>query len=213
MTSDPRPQSIVVYVGGHPDNAIGENLIKMPFLVALRELYPDARLTWIPGVGPAQFDGILKQAATNVVPVGQNPLNKTIFRDMLKAMPTEFLRNKKRMRFLVSVDAELDYRDTTASRESGVGDRYLESDVPVMYSGVPIIDVPLFPETQGAGNNESNALLTDPKNINVGIWRRVKMETDKDISAGVLIIVATLRFDTKFAEERATVKGTEITVS
>ena len=67
MTSDPRPQSILVYVGGHPDNAIGENLIKMPFLVALRELYPDARLTWIPGVGPAQFDGILKRLVGSMV--------------------------------------------------------------------------------------------------------------------------------------------------
>ena len=56
-------------------------------------------------------------------------------------------------------------------------------------------------------------LLTDPKNINVGIWRKVTMETDKDISAGVLVIVATLRFDTKYAEERAVVKSTGITVS
>jgi len=161
----------------------------------------------------AKFDGIIKQASTNVVAVGSNPLTKTVFRDMLKSMPTEFLRNKKRMRFLVSVDAELDYRDTTASRETGGGDRYLEQDIPIMYSGVPIMDVPLFPETGGGGNNESPSLLTDPKNINVGIWRKVTMETDKDISAGVLIIVATLRFDTKYAEERAVVKATEITVS
>lgn len=67
MTSHTEPQSILVYVGGHADNAIGENLIKMPFLVALRELYPAARLSWIPGVGPAQFDGILKRLAGGMV--------------------------------------------------------------------------------------------------------------------------------------------------
>ena len=161
----------------------------------------------------AKFDGILKQASVNTVAVGSNPLTKTVFRDMLKAMPTEFLRNKKKMRFLTSVDAEIDYRDTTNSREAALGDRYLAEDGPVAYSGIPIMDVPVFPEGLGVGANETNVLLTDPKNINVGIWRKVTMETDKDISAGVLIIVATLRFDVRFAEKRATVRADGITVS
>jgi len=161
----------------------------------------------------AKFDGILKQASVNVVPHGVAPVDKTLFKNMLKSMPTEFLRNKRKMRFLVSVDTEIDYRDTTNARETNLGDRYLENDVPVAYSGVPIVDVPLFPEDGGSGSNESQVLLTDPKNINVGILRKITMETDKDISAGVLIIVATLRFDVQFAEKRATVKGTQVTVS
>jgi len=161
----------------------------------------------------AKLDGIIKQAATNVVPTGVAPISKGVWKDMVKAMPTEFLRNKRRMRFLTSVDAEIDYRDSANARESTLGDRYLSEDVPMAYSGVPIMDVPLFPEGLGGGTNETVALLTDPKNINVGILRRVTMETDKDISAGVLIIVATLRFDVKYAEERAVVKATEITVS
>ena len=161
----------------------------------------------------AKFDGILKQASVNTVAVGSNPLTKTIFRDMLKAMPTEFLRNKRKMRFLTSVDAELDYRDTTNTRETVLGDRYLTEDVPVAYSGIPLMDVPVFPENLGVGTNETNVLLTDPKNINVGIWRRVTLETDKDISAGVLIIVATIRFDVRFAAKRATVRADGITVS
>jgi len=161
----------------------------------------------------AKFDGIIKAASTNVVPTGVAPISKTVWKDMLKAMPTEFLRNKRRMRFLTSVDAEIDYRDTTNARETTLGDRYLENDVPIAYSGVPIMDVPLFPEALGGGSNETVALLTDPKNIQVGIWRKVTLETDKDISAGVLVIVATLRFDTVYAEPKAVVKATEITVS
>ena len=78
-------------------------------------------------------------------------------------------------------------------------------------SGVPIIDVPLFPETLGSGD-ETVVLLTDPKNINVGIWRRITIETDKDITAGTLVIVATLRFDVKYAEERATAKATNVKI-
>ncbi|MBF0372876.1 MAG: glycosyltransferase family 9 protein [Alphaproteobacteria bacterium] len=59
MTHDFVPESILVYVGGNPDNAIGENVIKLPFLRAIREVWPKARLTWVPGVGPAWFEGAL----------------------------------------------------------------------------------------------------------------------------------------------------------
>jgi hypothetical protein len=43
-----------------------------------------------------------------------------------------------------------------------------------------------------------------------GIWRKILLETDKDISAGVLIIVATLRFDVRYQVEDAVVKVTEV---
>lgn len=158
----------------------------------------------------AKFDGILKQASTNLVNNLGAKFSTTTMKKMLQFMPTEFMRNKKKMRFLVSVDTDLEYRDSIAGREDQVGGNYLEKDVPPVYSGVPIIDVPLFPEDVGA--NESQALLCDPKNINVGIWRKIKIETDKDISAGVMVIVATLRFDVKYVEERAVVRAYNISV-
>lgn len=160
----------------------------------------------------AQLDGILKQATSHVVDAAGAPTSKALFRDMLKSMPSEYLRNRKQMRFLTSVDAELDYRDTLAERATVVGDKFLEQDAPVVYSGIPILDVPMFPETLGASGNATNILLTDPKNINIGIWRQIRIETDRDISAGVLIIVATLRFDVRYAEETAVVKATNVTV-
>ncbi len=161
----------------------------------------------------AQLDGILRQATSNVVDAGGAATNKTIFRDMLKSMPSEFLRNKKKLRFFTSVDSEIDYRDSLAERATVVGDKFLEQDAPVVYSGIPVMDVPLFPENLGPGNDNTNMVLTDPKNINIGIWRNIRIETDKDISAGVLIIVATLRFDCKYAEETAVVKAINVGVS
>ena len=62
-------------------------------------------------------------------------------------------------------------------------------------------------------NGIAGAVLFDPKNINVGIWRNIRLETDKDISEGVLIIVATMRFDVKYAEETASVKGINVKVA
>lgn len=160
----------------------------------------------------AQFDGVLKQATSNIVDAGDTKLNKSHFRDSLKAMPSEFLRNKADMRFLTSVDAEIDYRDALADRATVVGDKFLESEAPVTYSGIPLIDVQLFPENVGTGSHCTNVLFTDPKNVNFGIWRQIRVETDKLISEGVLLIVATLRFDVKFAEETAVVKVNNVNV-
>ena len=161
----------------------------------------------------AQFDGMLAAATSNLVPGGGNALASDDLKGAIKAMPSEYIRNKKKLRFLTSVDAETDYRDTLSQRDTVAGDKFLENDAPIMYSGIPLLDVPLFPENLGGGNNETNVILTDPKNIAVGIWRKITMETDKDISAGVLKIVASLRFDFKYVEETAVVKVTAVTVS
>lgn len=161
----------------------------------------------------AQLDGILKQATSHVVDAAGSTTNKSILRDMLKSMPSEFLRNRKQMRFLTSVDSEIDYRDSLSERATMAGDKYITEDAPASYSGIPVKDVPMFPEDLGAGNNTTNILLTDPKNINIGIWRQIRIETDKDISAGVLIIVATLRFDVQYAEESAVVKAINVAVA
>ncbi len=63
----PPPRSVLVYVGSSPDDALGENMIKLPFLRAIHDAFPDARITWIPGLGPAQFDGILKSLTQDLI--------------------------------------------------------------------------------------------------------------------------------------------------
>lgn len=161
----------------------------------------------------AQLDGLLKQATSNVVDATGTPLTKTVFRDMIRALPSEFLRNRQDMRFLTSTDAELDYRDALADRSTVLGDKFLEQNAPVMYSGIPVIDVPLMPENLGVGSDSTNTLLLDPKNINVGIWRNIRIETDKLVSEGVLLIVATMRFDVVYAEETAVVKAINVKVA
>lgn len=161
----------------------------------------------------AQLDGMLASATSNVVAGGGNALDSDDLKAAIKAMPTEFKRNKRKLRFLTGVNAETDYRDTLSQRDTNAGDKFLQQDAPIMYSGVPIMDVPHFPEDLGGGSNETNALLLDPKNILVGFWRRIRMETDKDIEAGILKIVASLRADFKYVEETAVVKIEAITTT
>jgi HK97 family phage major capsid protein len=158
----------------------------------------------------AVMDGALKQATSNVVDAAGNPISKDLMSDMLKTLPSEHLRDKKAMRFLTSVDADLDYRNTLAERATAVGDKFLEGDTPVLYSGVPVQPVPLFPENLGVGNDQSVILLCNPKNVHVGIWRQIRVESARDISEGTLKIVATLRFDVQFAEEPGVAKAINV---
>jgi hypothetical protein len=158
----------------------------------------------------AVMDGVLKQTTSNIVDAAATPIAKDLLRDMLKTLPSEHLRDKKAMRFMTSVDADLDYRNALADRATVAGDRLLEGDTPVLYSGVPVQPIPLFPEDLGVGSDQTAILLCNPKNIHVGIWRNIRVESARDISEGTLKIVATLRFDVKFAEEPGVAKAINV---
>lgn len=75
---------------------------------------------------------------------------------------------------------------------------------------MPLLPIPLFPEDLGATGNQTAVLLTNPKNIFVGIWRQIRIETQREISEGVLKIVVTMRFDTKYAEEPGVAKAINV---
>jgi HK97 family phage major capsid protein len=158
----------------------------------------------------AQMDGLLVHAQSNVVDAAGAPISKNLLNDLIKSLPSEHLRDKKAMRFLTSVDADLDYRNLLAERATAVGDKFLEGDAPVLYSGVPLAPVPLWPENLGAQQDRTTVLLTNPQNIYVGIWRQMRIETGRDISEGVLKIVATLRFDARFSEESGVAKAINV---
>jgi ADP-heptose:LPS heptosyltransferase len=60
MAFDPaRIASVLVYVSSDPDDAIGENLMKLPMLHALRAVLPSARLTWAHGAPNVFLSGPL----------------------------------------------------------------------------------------------------------------------------------------------------------
>ncbi len=67
MVQSDTPKSVLVYVSSTPDDALGENLIKLPFLQAIRDIWPETRLTLVPGVGPAHFQNVLRPYAEGVI--------------------------------------------------------------------------------------------------------------------------------------------------
>jgi len=137
----------------------------------------------------ATMDGVLKQATSHVVDAAGAPRSKDLLRAMLKSLPAEVLRNKKALRYLTSEGSE---------------------GAAQAYSGVPVQPIPLFPENLGASCEQTAVLLCDPKNIHVGIWRQIRIESALDLSEGTLDVVATLRIDVKFARPTGVAKAINV---
>ena len=57
-------KSILVYVGL---DLVGDGVMKLPFLSALRRLHPEARVTWLAGQGKTVYAGILAPLLTGLV--------------------------------------------------------------------------------------------------------------------------------------------------
>lgn len=161
----------------------------------------------------AKLNGVLKQAVSFVVNAGTVKLTKSVFDSMVKTMPSQYFRGAKNMALLTSKNAAIDYTSSLANRQTPLGDTSLIKAAAGEYMGLPVVPIPLFPENLGGGTNCTDVLLCDPKNITVGVQREIRIETDKDISAREYIIVATLRFDVKFAHEPAVVKATNVLAS
>lgn len=143
----------------------------------------------------ALLDGFLVQATSHVVDNNGNGCNKDLFKAGLKSLPKQFHRNLPALKNFVSIANEIDYRDTIADRQTQLGDAQIEGFRGAYAYGVPIEKTALMPEEEG--------LLTIPKNMIMGIQRKVSLEVDKDISSRVFIIVVTARIDFKLEEEDA----------
>lgn len=147
-------------------------------------------------------DGALAQSVSHIVDYRDSYLgsvNKGVFKEGIKAMPNQYLRNRKTMRFYVSPHAEIEYADSLADRATKLGDRRVVGDWGGNYAfGVPVAPAALMPNASG--------LLIWPKNLILGVQRQIMVETDRDIRARVLVVVLTMRIDIKYEEEDATVK-------
>lgn len=161
----------------------------------------------------ASLDGVLKQATSHVVDVAGGTTTKEVFTDLFKALPQEFRRDKNALRYFTSGNSEVDYRNYLAGRATNLGDANLATAADISFMGMKILDIPMFPENLGVGNNATNILLCDPKNIHAGFWRQITVETDKNISDGVVVIVVSLRMDVRFEHEPAVAKAINVVVS
>ena len=86
MADNQKIETILVYVDSSPDDAIGENILKLPFLRAIRRAFPTAHLSWIPGYGPSHFEGRL-------APLVHGMIDEVITDLYIDNKPAELLRS------------------------------------------------------------------------------------------------------------------------
>lgn len=136
------------------------------------------------------FDGIVKIAKANghVVDADGANIDRAVFNSALKAMPRKYKQRRPDLRFLSGSNLIQDYLYSTSQNISNVNPQDIAASIirgetaglggPAGFTapfafGIPIVEVPLLKETQGADNDLGDVHLTFPNNVVIGIKRDV----------------------------------------
>jgi HK97 family phage major capsid protein len=147
-------------------------------------------------------DGVLALAEANVVNHGGAPVDIDLFKNMAKALPTQYLSYLNQYKTYVAPYREIDYRAQVAQRQTALGDAIISGKAAPTIMGVPLTRAAKMPQDQ--------AILTIPNNIIFGVQRDMRIEYDTDIRERVFIIVLTMRIAVGIEEEDMIVKATNI---
>ena len=141
------------------------------------------------------FDGVVKKAKANahVVDAAGAGLSRAVFNSALKALPRKYKQRRTDLRFLAGSNLIQDYLYSTSQNIQNVNPQDIASGIirgdvaplggPAGYVapyafGIPIVEVPLLPETQTgdysqATGSHGDVHLTFPNNVVVGVKRDV----------------------------------------
>jgi hypothetical protein len=158
-------------------------------------------------------DGIIKLMTTNTNPAGGVTLDPDVLRDTLEVMPDEF-EEQKDLAYWTNRKARQDHRDSLRSAHpDSIGAAVIAGTLnkDIGYDEIPLKKVPRFPNDLGGGSDETVVLLFAPKNILMGFYRKVTLETEFRISEQVWVIVITVRIAVQIEHEPACVKTTGVT--
>ena len=126
--------------------------------------------------------------------------------ELLNRIPEKFMRNFSELRYYVSPKFEHAYKKILGQRPTPAGDKFLLTETPATYAGIPLIRVPMIPSNLSATivtttfTDLSFVILTLRKNLVVGIHRAMTLERDRNIFARVRQYAFTSRVDATFEE-------------
>ena len=141
------------------------------------------------------FDGAIKKAKTSghVVDAAGANISRAVFNSALKALPRKYKQRRNDLRFLSGSNLIQDYlystsNSTNFANPQDIASSIIRGDQPQLGGpagfvapfafGIPIVEVPLLPETQtgsysGASGSHGDVHLTFPNNVVIGIKRDV----------------------------------------
>lgn len=134
----------------------------------------------------------------HVIDAAGNPISMEHWFDLEDAIPEKYFRSGGYI-WLTSRGVDLSWREYLTDRETALGDMFVVTNAEAKALGRTIHTSPFMPSavevtngTMGVGDN-SFLFLLQPKNIIMGIWRNLLIETDKDIERQVYKIVLSMR--------------------
>lgn len=141
------------------------------------------------------FDGVVKKAKSDahVVDAAGANISRAVFNSALKALPRKYKQRRTDLRFLSGSNLIQDYLYSTSQNIQNVNPQDIASGIirgevapvsgPAGYVapyafGIPIVEVPLLPETQtgdysAASGSHGDIHLTFPNNVVIGVKRDV----------------------------------------
>jgi len=141
------------------------------------------------------FDGVIKKAKSDahVVDAGGAAVSRAVFNSALKALPRKYKQRRTDLRFLAGSNLIQDYlystsNSTNFANPQDIASSIIRGDQPGLGGpagfvspfafGIPIVEVPLLPETQtgdysGHAGSHGDIHLTFPNNVVIGIKRDV----------------------------------------
>jgi hypothetical protein len=141
------------------------------------------------------FDGVVKKAKAeaHVVDAAGAAISRAVFNSALKALPRKYKQRRTDLRFLAGSNLIQDYLYSTSQNIQNVNPQDIASGIirgevapvsgPAGYVapyafGIPIVEVPLLPETQtgtysSPSGSHGDVHLTFPNNVVIGVKRDV----------------------------------------
>jgi HK97 family phage major capsid protein len=153
------------------------------------------------------IDGLLVQSVSHVVPYAvPTTIDDDVLYAGILAYPAKYRADKANIRYYCNSDAEEAYKKFISTNLNSVGAvRMVEGTDITYYSGKRFYVVSSMPT--------DTVLLTNRKNIVLGVFRDVTPYRYPDYSARQMVFGLTMRLDTKYGEEDGVVKITGLNPS
>ncbi len=127
---------------------------------------------------------------------------ESLFKALIAATPKKYIRNRSQMRFYVPFEIEDAYRDILADRGTNLGDNTTTGYAPLAYRNIPVVNPDSFDDDLAVGLwGTRAAMLADPKNLNMGIWRQIFIEPDRNPQLEQTEYVITMRGDVHYTNQ------------
>lgn len=159
----------------------------------------------------ALLDGVLKQTTSNLYDASGARFSKSIAETLYRKLPTAY-RSQEGLAYITSTIAAHDYAAAQANRQTPLGDDMLSKMADAKHGRIPIIGLAAMPENLGSGD-KTNVILTNPKNIVIGLSKQIEIKWTEDIRSGEFIIVGRVKPAVKYMHEPASSKATNVSAA